>query len=91
MAKRDYFNNDSQERRLNEMLLHYDEFYDDEFGDAIVNQAYDDYLADNYFNDYDDWYLNEVYDEYLRNLFRVVQHDHDYGRNVSISIKFSVK
>lgn len=80
----DNFEN-TQDRAVNEMLLHLEDFYCDEIGDALINNAYNQYLRQNslLMNDADDISINEAYDQYLQDLNRNVNNDHDYAINVS--------
>lgn len=82
----DFFNNNTQSLRDEEMLLNFENFYLDELGDSIVNQAYDEYEA-NQFDNSEDVLINQAYDQYLNHeASNAVQHvrrtsnEHDYSR-----------
>lgn len=90
-----FFNNNTQNVDDDNILLNFSNFYLDEIGESIVNQAYDQYEADKFGDSDDDEFVNQAYDQYQANTsnatvqhVRRINNEHDYiSRNVSYQLK----
>lgn len=83
-----FFNNNTQNVEDDSILQHFADFYLDEIGDSIVNEAYDQFEASSS-GDYDeDVLLNQAYEQFQNNNrgqhVQRICNEHDYTRqNVS--------
>lgn len=94
-----FFNNNTQNLNEDNVLLNLSNFYLDEIGDSIVNQAYDQYEVNQFGDDDEDVLVNQAYDQYQANTsnaavqhVRRINNEHDYIRqNSSDQLKCNLK